>query len=300
MTDKIAILTDVDRRLATVQTVDEAKDIRDKAEAIRIYAKSAKKGLAIQNRAACIKILAERRAGELLKAVERAQGKDGKGLRVTLTQSEISEPTGRRWQTIARVPEEKIRSLEAELTETEQELTSAYIRQVAEGKPHIAQNAGESEWYTPTGILDAVRLTMGGIDCDPATHEAAQSVVQARQHFTQETDGLVQEWKGSVFLNPPYSQPLVGRFCEKLFAEIDAGRTTQAITLTNNATETVWGQSLLGRCLAVCFVAGRVKFWNPEKESFPLQGQMLCYFGRNSKAFYEQCLGLGIILRTGA
>jgi hypothetical protein len=67
MTDKIAILSDVERRLATVQTVDEAKDIRDKAEAIRIYAKSAKKGLAIQNRAACIKILAERRAGELLR-----------------------------------------------------------------------------------------------------------------------------------------------------------------------------------------------------------------------------------------
>ena len=70
---------------------------------------------------------------------------DGKGLRSALERSKIAVGTCHNWQTMcdqwacahplipaARVPEEKIRSLEAELTETEQELTSAYVHRVAE------------------------------------------------------------------------------------------------------------------------------------------------------------------------
>ena len=64
--DKLVVLTAIERRLATIETVDEAKAIRDQAEAIRVYAKGARKGLDIQNRACGIKLLSERRAGELL------------------------------------------------------------------------------------------------------------------------------------------------------------------------------------------------------------------------------------------
>ena len=64
--NSLMVLNDIQRRLATITTVDEAKKIRDQAEAIRVYAKKVKAGLAVQNRAAAIKILAEGRAGELL------------------------------------------------------------------------------------------------------------------------------------------------------------------------------------------------------------------------------------------
>ncbi len=63
---------------------------------------SARKGLAVQNRAAFIKILAEQRAGALLKQVERRKGgrgkgdKDKKGIRATLAHSEIPETTAKR------------------------------------------------------------------------------------------------------------------------------------------------------------------------------------------------------------
>jgi hypothetical protein len=79
----------------------DGKGIRSMLERIKVSP--------VTSHAACIKILAERRAGELLKAVERAQGKDGKGLRSTLERTEVSPVTSHRWQTIARVPEEKIR-----------------------------------------------------------------------------------------------------------------------------------------------------------------------------------------------
>lgn len=105
MTDKLVVLSAIENRLARIEHIDEAKDIRDKAEAIRRYAKSAKLGLGIQNRAALIKILAEQKAGDLCKAVERAQGsRNGKdGLRGTLTRSQIPWEMARRWQTMANV-----------------------------------------------------------------------------------------------------------------------------------------------------------------------------------------------------
>lgn len=65
--NSIVKLEEATRWLAEIQTVDEAKAIADKAEALRIYAKRAKLGLEAQNHAAKIKTLAQLREGELLK-----------------------------------------------------------------------------------------------------------------------------------------------------------------------------------------------------------------------------------------
>ena len=60
-----------------------------------------------------------------------------------------------------------------------------------------------------------------------------------------------------------------------------------AITLTNNGTETDYGQSLLDRCDATCFPAKRIRFINGDGEptGAPLQGQMICYFGPDRDRF---------------
>lgn len=127
--DKLIVLDRVERALAAVQNIDEAKGIRDRAEALRRYAKSAKMGLAIQNRAAMVKILSERLAGEFLAKIEREQGKreGASQLRTTLVQSEIPRMTAHRWQTLATVPEAEIRKREAECNVKGEELTSAAV-----------------------------------------------------------------------------------------------------------------------------------------------------------------------------
>ena len=55
-------------RQAIIQakSIDEVRDIRNKAEALRVYAETAGLGLQMQNDCAEIKLRAERRAGELL------------------------------------------------------------------------------------------------------------------------------------------------------------------------------------------------------------------------------------------
>lgn len=139
---------------------------------------------------------------------------------------------------------------------------------------------GENEWYTPAEYLDAARACLGAIDLDPASSDYAQQRVNAAQHFTVADDGLAREWRGRVWLNPPYSQPEIGQFVGKLVAEHSAGRVSEAILLTHNYTDTRWFQEIAAACSAICFTRGRVRFDNATGEvASPTQGQAFSYFG---------------------
>ena len=54
------------QEIALAKGIDEVKDIRDKAEVLRAYARQAGYSLEMQNQCAEIKIRAERKAGEVI------------------------------------------------------------------------------------------------------------------------------------------------------------------------------------------------------------------------------------------
>jgi hypothetical protein len=107
--------------LAQAKSIDEVLDVRDKAEALRVYTKQARQRQEMQNWIAEIKLRAERRAGELLREMERHRGA------ATPFQPETAPPprleadlgidrtTAHRWQTIASLPEQ---DFEAHLAHT--------------------------------------------------------------------------------------------------------------------------------------------------------------------------------------
>lgn len=145
-------------------------------------------------------------------------------------------------------------------------------------RPHVANNSGNNEWYTPSDYIEAAREVMGSIDIDPASNDIAQETVKAAVYYTAETNGLDKEWRGNVWMNPPYASDLIGKFIDKLVAELP--NIEQAIVLVNNATETEWFNKLIPRASAVCFPRSRVKFYMPDgKTGAPLQGQAIIYFG---------------------
>ena len=164
--------------------------------------------------------------------------------------------------------------------------------------PHVTHNSGENEWYTPPEYIEAARAVMGGIDTDPASSTVANQTVKAQTFYSAEDDGLAHSWQGRVWMNPPYSQPLIGLFCNALRWSIESGNVTEAITLTNNATETAWFADLLANADAVCLLRSRVRFidryGNPS--GAPLQGQAVTYSGPNVDAFANHFGRLGGIL----
>jgi phage N-6-adenine-methyltransferase len=162
---------------------------------------------------------------------------------------------------------------------------------------HVSHNSGDNEWYTPAEYIDAARDVLGDIDLDPASSAAANTVVKARVFYTESDDGLSLPWCGRVWMNPPYAQPAVGHFAEK-FAESVTTRTISAgVVLVNNATETEWFRTIATVSVAICFPAGRVRFWHPDKSSAaPLQGQALVYSGPDRAAFVRRFAEFGPVL----
>jgi ParB family chromosome partitioning protein len=157
-------------------------------------------------------------------------------------------------------------------------------------------------WFTPIEVVEAARMVLGQIDLDPATsREAQELVVHAERFYTREDDGLVQPWAGRVWLNPPYSHPLVAQFATKLHVEyVCTQRVTAAILLVNNTTENPWFQQLLQTASAICFPRHRLQFWHLKRKSpGNNRGQALFYLGPAPTQFqrvFGNLLGETILL----
>lgn len=182
------------------------------------------------------------------------------------------------------------------------EPTKAAIKQAAEeatGK-HVRGTfgTGENEWYTPQEYVEAARKTLGHFDLDPASSEHANTHhVRALNIYTKEDNGLEQLWFGRVWMNPPYSQPLITQFCEKLRASYESGDVLEAIALTHNYSDTGWFHHLAGVSSALCFTKGRVRFEAPDgTKAAPTQGQTFFYLGHNPSAFVSEFAQFGLCL----
>lgn len=145
------------------------------------------------------------------------------------------------------------------------------------------------EHYTPARIIKATLACLGGIDLDPCSNPGAPNVPAAR-HFTEEHDGLSQEWSGRVYMNPPYGRE-IGLWIKKLTAEHAAGRVEQAIALVPARTDTDWFMAL--RDFVCCFVHGRLTFiGNEDAAPFP---SAVFYMGENIVTFHDAFLEIGDI-----
>jgi hypothetical protein len=131
---ELALLDQAGQALADAQNFEKIKEIRDKAEAVRKYAQSASLGLGIQNRAAEVKLRAERQAGKLL-AEMTLRGGDRRSKnhneRLKLEDLGISRNQSTRWQMQARVPENVFREHIRLTCDAGKELTSARLLRFA-------------------------------------------------------------------------------------------------------------------------------------------------------------------------
>ena len=115
MTTELTRYEAMHHAIVAAHSVDEVSAIRNQAEALRMYAKQSRMSIDDINRVAEIKLRAERRGGELLTDMERAQGQRTDlqtsvqpGPKLTLQaqveDAGLSVTTGKRWQMLAELP----------------------------------------------------------------------------------------------------------------------------------------------------------------------------------------------------
>jgi len=171
---------------------------------------------------------------------------------------------------------------------------SAYRKREASKNTAAILQSNTNEWYTPAVYVDAARRVLGGIDLDPASCEEANAVVQAARYYTQDDDGLTREWKGRVWLNPPYGRQ-AGTFVARLASQHAAGNVSAAVVLVNaNCTDTEWFQPLWHGIL--CFTRGRINFAGTTARSGATHGSVFAYLGPDPHAFDAEFAQFGAIV----
>lgn len=152
-------------------------------------------------------------------------------------------------------------------------------------------SSDSNEWYTPARYIEAARRVLGGFDLDPASCETANAVVQAARYFTEEDDGLKQEWKGRVWMNPPYGR-LAGAFVARLAQQYAAGNVSAAVTLLSSAaTSTAWFQPMWDG--ALCFTDHRINFNGTKGNT---TGSIFAYLGPDITAFAAEFSQFGTVV----
>ncbi len=159
----------------------------------------------------------------------------------------------------------------------------------------INQTSGDVEYFTPPIIIEAARATLGCIDLDPASSEAANQIVKAKQFHTAITDGLAHKWYGHIWMNHPFHRKTNALWINKLFEEFHGQRVVAACCLTYAATSEKWFQPLMA--WPQCFLYPRTNFLRPDGQvkRGVSKGSVVTYLGFRSEAFLENFQSLGAI-----
>ncbi len=146
------------------------------------------------------------------------------------------------------------------------------------------------EWYTPPAIFKAIGETFDLDPCSPGpTHW-----VPAHKVLTKEDDGLVAEWHGFVFMNPPFGGrnghvPWLRKFLKH----------GNGIAIVRAYTSAAWFHEYAIKADAMLFPKGKTKFIREDGSvgKAPGHGIVLLAMGERAKnALKRSNLGLYVEL----
>jgi hypothetical protein len=141
----------------------------------------------------------------------------------------------------------------------------------------------KTEWLTPPNII----LALGEFDLDPCA-PIIRPWDTAIQHYTIEDNGLIKEWFGRVWCNPPYGNEM-GKWLQRMAQHGDGIALLFARTDTGIFFRHIWPVAS-----GIMFLRGRLVFHHVDG-SKPTNGAgapscLIAYGERNAEALRDSGL----------
>ena len=132
-------------------------------------------------------------------------------------------------------------------------------------KNRVHFSSEKHNWKTPKKLLQDVLLWFdrAHFNIDVCS---SKSNVPARHFFTPKENGLLQEWRGLCWMNPPY-----GREIEQWIRKARTSRSATVVCLVPARTDTKWWhEHIVSAASVILFLRGRVRFEGaPASAPFP-------------------------------
>ena len=172
--ENLLVVKRFESALSEAKSLETVTEIRDRAEAVRKYAKTAAKGLTLQNKAAELKLNAERKAGQMLRKL-KLRGGDRKSAekeqRITLDSMGITKDQSARWQRAAAISDEAFSNYVHQCNRDQKEITSAaFLRIAAKKKPEAS---------APPNVMAGVNIASA-----VASDDVLEDIDELRCHCT--------------------------------------------------------------------------------------------------------------------
>ena len=142
-------------------------------------------------------------------------------------------------------------------------------------KTDVLLSSKKMDWATPQDFFDKLNEEFY-FTLDPCADENNH---KCEKYYTEEQDGLKQDWSGeTVFCNPPYGRD-VPKWVKKCFDETHSGDCKCVVMLLNARTDTRWFHDYIyKKADEVRFVKGRLKFGG-QTTNAPFPSMVVVFWG---------------------
>ena len=143
----------------------------------------------------------------------------------------------------------------------------------------------KDNWQTPPWFFKQLESRFGPFTLDPCADADNAKCVK---YFTEEDDGLIQDWSGhTVFVNPPYSKN--ASWLKKCWEEGEKA-DTKVVVLIPARTDTKYWHDYCMKGREIHFVKGRIPFLDHEgkkKAPAPFPSAIIVFESCRSQYIYE-------------
>ena len=146
-------------------------------------------------------------------------------------------------------------------------------------KTDVLLSSKKMDWATPQDFFDKLDAEFH-FTLDPCADDQNH---KCEKYFTEEQDGLKQDWSGErVFCNPPYGRD-VPKWVKKCVDETTTGNCLLAVMLLHARTDTRWFHDYIyHKADEVRFIKGRLKFGG-QTTNAPFPSMVVVFWGREMK-----------------